>query len=388
MWSSQLDLRTLHTEHALLLGIFTLLMVINALAHRGERGTRAFPIYTFAAFLGAVGILLHGSIPEILSVSLSCALFSAAYLFLHVALARFFHRYPPFCGLQVVLVSIATAVSLPLPWLAPHLRLAAFSLALALQLAITLACLVPEIVASAASIQWATGLMAATLALLSLTNLFRASTLLVRGASASFLNGSHQLALTMLLTSVLQCTAIIAFVWMTAARLHEELHTEATTDPLTRLLNRRALNSWAEREITSSRSNGWPLSAILVDLDHFKQINDACGHLGGDAVLCAVATLLAASIRPGDQIGRLGGDEFVILLPRTPEEIALGIGDRLRQRLDELRVPHNAQELAVHASFGVAELGGLGLTWEQLLQRCDTAMYTAKSLGGNQALLR
>lgn len=389
MWTSLLDLHTMHVEHAVLLAAFTVLTVVNSFAHHGERGTRWFPIYTFAAFIGAVLIALRGSIPDPLSIVGGCILFPVAYFFLHLSLTEFFGRSFAFWRLQILCIALSAASLLQWGWVHPNtsLRLAIYSACLAVQLGLSTAFVARQFASSPGSLRWAAGMMAGILALISANNLLRTVILLFQGAPANYLRGGRELTFTMLLTSVLQGAATIAFVWMTAARLHEELRLEASTDPLTRLLNRRALAAWAEQEIAISRQNGWPLSAILIDLDEFKSINDAWGHLCGDTVLLSVANLLASSVRPRDQIGRLGGDEFVVLLPRTPEEVALAVGQRLQQSLGALKILHQSRTLAVSASLGVAELGGLGLTWEQLIQRCDVALYRAKALGGNRALV-
>lgn len=137
------------------------------------------------------------------------------------------------------------------------------------------------------------------------------------GAPDNYLEGGIGLSWTLLATSVLQGAVTIAFVWMTAAGLRREVEVQALTDPLTGLLNRRAIEVTAEREIMLDSLRRQVLSAILIDLDGFKQNNDSFGHHSGDIVLIAVATCLKQRMRRQDHLAGLGGDEFVLLLPNT-----------------------------------------------------------------------
>ena len=389
MWQHPVDLFTIHVEHAVLLGTFTLLISINSLVHRGERGTRWFTLFTFTAFLGAVLICLRGNAPDSIAVLGSAILFSVSCLFMQLAFLEFYGDRLRHIRPHLLLVALSATVLLRWGLIQPHPapRIALYSACLLAQLTLSTLFLARKLRGASVSIGWATGVMVGILVLLCANLVTRIVSLAFYGAPADPLQGSYLLNVTMLFISALQGTAAIAFVWMTAARLHDELRLEATTDPLTRLLNRRALGQWAEREIAISRENGWPLSAILIDLDEFKGINDSWGHHCGDTVLLGVADQLTACLRPGDQLGRLGGDEFVILLPRTPEEVALSLGECLRERLQTLSFAHQPAARGVRASFGIAELGGLGLTWEQLIQRCDVALYNAKALGGNCVLV-
>jgi len=130
------------------------------------------------------------------------------------------------------------------------------------------------------------------------------------------------------------------------------------------------------------------LSAILIDLDGFKQINDSFGHHSGDIVLIAVATCLKQKMRRQDHLARLGGDEFVLLLPNTAWEEASVVAERLRSCLEEtqpLAEVHGAAK--IRASFGVAELRSKEHGWDQLIMSCDRALYAVKELGGNQVLV-
>lgn len=168
------------------------------------------------------------------------------------------------------------------------------------------------------------------------------------------------------------------------ASLVEESRLMATTDSLTGLLNRRALLDRVSQELRRAARYRDSLSVILLDIDHFKHINDERGHASGDAVLASVARLLATAVRNCDIIARWGGEEFVIALPSTSINGARDLAERLRKTLEnEVILDTDGDRVPVTASFGVAALAKDD-SMEQLVDRADRAMYTAKSAGRNR----
>jgi diguanylate cyclase (GGDEF)-like protein len=177
-------------------------------------------------------------------------------------------------------------------------------------------------------------------------------------------------------------------IWITGARQRMLLQSQAHTDALTGVLNRRALEVAAEREISRSRRGKQPLAVMMCDLDDFKQANDALGHNYGDKLLRAAAEALRATLRREDLIARLGGDEFVIILPDTNREMALEVAERLRREVERLHVVEQGRHMELFASFGVALLDSdTDDTWKSLLERADAALYAAKHIGGNHIVM-
>jgi diguanylate cyclase (GGDEF)-like protein len=172
------------------------------------------------------------------------------------------------------------------------------------------------------------------------------------------------------------------------SRLLRALNESAHRDDLTGLYNRREFNSRLKDEISRHNRYGQPLSLILFDLDHFKQVNDRYGHLSGDQVLVNVGQLLASRLRAIDCPVRFGGDEFAVILPETHPEGARVVAERLRAAIasSPVVVEGNGKvsaSIPVTASIGVAGLPGEGGSAEDLVRMADQALYAAKERGRN-----
>ena len=155
----------------------------------------------------------------------------------------------------------------------------------------------------------------------------------------------------------------------------------AATDPLTRLPNARSVQEALIRMVAQSTRTGAPLSALVLDLDHFKALNDRHGHQAGDEVLESLGTALRHGVRAGDFAGRWGGEEFVILLPGTDHEGALRAAETMRASVDGLAVPGVIAHIT--ASLGVATLPDHALDGPSLIRAADRALYRAKAAGRN-----
>jgi len=155
----------------------------------------------------------------------------------------------------------------------------------------------------------------------------------------------------------------------------------AATDGLTGLPNARSLRESLVRMVAQAARSELPLSAVLCDLDHFKQINDVYGHEKGDQALAAASAALRAALRESDLAGRYGGEEFLILLPDTPLDGAVVLAEKLRDEVALVAVP--GVDRAITASFGVASFPADTPDGDMLIRMADRALYAAKSLGRN-----
>ena len=158
----------------------------------------------------------------------------------------------------------------------------------------------------------------------------------------------------------------------------------AATDPLTGLPNARSVQEALIRMVAQSTRGGSPLSAIVLDLDHFKALNDRHGHQAGDDVLESVGAALRRGVRTSDFAGRWGGEEFVVLLPDTDHAGALQLAETLRATLDGLRTP--AVTAHITASLGVATLPDHAADGPALIRAADRALYAAKTAGRNRVM--
>ncbi len=156
------------------------------------------------------------------------------------------------------------------------------------------------------------------------------------------------------------------------------------TDPLTGVANRRKLMERGEVEILRVQRFKQPLTVIMLDLDHFKRINDTFGHTVGDRVLHQSAQACVAALRDIDLVARTGGEEFAVLLPQTPLPRALEVAERLRLAIESVRIDVMEEHVPVSASLGVTELAEADTSFEQLLTRADRALYRSKTDGRNR----
>jgi len=166
-----------------------------------------------------------------------------------------------------------------------------------------------------------------------------------------------------------------------AKKYAEEL---AQKDELTGLKNRRAFFEQGHRIFEQSKRFGHPVSVIMMDIDHFKMINDTYGHSVGDKVLHAVAEPLQRLVREIDVVARMGGEEFAFALPETGLEDAANLAERLRSEIEELVVTNDGHQIKITASFGVVTCKDGNENIDALLTDADDALYVAKNNGRNQ----
>ena len=178
--------------------------------------------------------------------------------------------------------------------------------------------------------------------------------------------------------------SLVVICWMVvrvqsqSLRLREALSNLARTDPLTGLVNRRGFDEALAREHSRYRRGGQPMALLLVDIDHFKLVNDSWGHQAGDVTLRRLGALLAVAFRPMDVVGRIGGEEFGVLMPDCTPELAMV---RARELCDTVRTVTRAWEHPITVSVGVATHPEAAASPADLLAAADAALYAAKAAG-------
>ncbi|GEO84729.1 MULTISPECIES: GGDEF domain-containing protein [Alphaproteobacteria] len=169
--------------------------------------------------------------------------------------------------------------------------------------------------------------------------------------------------------------------------LQEALREQSIHDSLTGLYNRYHLEDFLDRELTAAGRAGGSVSVVMMDVDHFKAVNDHYGHLAGDEVLRAFGDVMKQHVRGSDMCCRFGGEEFLLVLPGSSQDVAAQRAEGLRRALAATRVVYNGEPISVTASFGVATFPRDGATLDQLVAAADGALYTAKATGRDRVCI-
>ena len=198
-----------------------------------------------------------------------------------------------------------------------------------------------------------------------------------------FVNASHEFAKNLLIVLSERVRSHNHYLTEAFGHLRQFKRT-ATTDALTGLRNRHAMEETFPREIKRCESNGSPVSLIMIDVDQFKPFNDKFGHVAGDRALAAVGHVLSNHFRPRDLLVRYGGDEFAVLLPGVDEQEAVTIAERVRRAVSgSTRLSDDSLiRIPVNVSMGIATLAE-GSNFDTLLRTADAALYRAKAAGRN-----
>lgn len=189
---------------------------------------------------------------------------------------------------------------------------------------------------------------------------------------------------TFFLGSIIQLSLSFGFVLMLNYRLAGELQHLAARDFLTGAFNRRSLEQEAVQLLARSSRKNDVLAAMMVDVDHFKSINDRYGHAAGDKMLRHLTGIAQGTIRSGDYFSRYGGEEFCILLPSIDSEQALAVAERLRKRYEETPMRYGEESIRSTISIGIADSRHTGYSLTELLSSADKALYRAKQMGRNR----
>lgn len=174
-----------------------------------------------------------------------------------------------------------------------------------------------------------------------------------------------------------------------ALKKHQEtmkMEQLATTDSLTGILNRRFFLQQVNKELERSQRYGNPFSLLIVDIDHFKKVNDTYGHSAGDAVIIDVTKVIQKALRKVDILGRYGGEEFIIFLPETNYQNAIHVGERIRKTIEKTQTIYENKKIMCTISLGISNFHPNDKTFDDVFKRADTALYQAKNEGRNRVI--
>lgn len=340
-----------------------------------------------ALLVNAIGhllIMLRGLIPDVLSIVVGNLMLSSVFVGLIAAVYQFQGRpvrwplllAPPALVLVFVSVFIDNFPA----------RVSFVGLAIGLQAVWALLAALSQRNVTVGRGQW---LLVAGLALEALVLGGRAVVALSTHSDAtSILQSSALQTLTFLATFSVVLVSSVGFVFMSRDRADENNRVLAALDPLTGVANRRSLIAALDRDVARAQRMREPMALMMVDIDHFKDVNDQYGHPAGDRVLCSVVNVLRQRVRAQDLVGRYGGEEFMVLLPDTGLVGAEQLARELCKAVEESRCPADGVPgpgIAVTVSIGV--FGGRlesGDSWDMLIAAADRALYQAKNNGRNR----
>ena len=342
----------------------------------------------FAAGAVSASLLLASGMPW-LSVLGADATLLFAFMLLHIAVLRLVKQGPvPFWHGGLLLgIQVLVDISHQMGFSAGRLRIISIGLVIAIQAATT------------AVVLWRFSLRRVRapalfsivlLACFAAFNLFRSGAEIFDNRNRLLHRDLEAAAFCLFIAVALGLA--FGFFWMTTAVLTRELEHMASTDPLTRLYNRRVFLKWCEKELLRTQRTRVPFSVLLLDLDHFKRVNDSFGHQAGDEVLCAAVEKMQDSVRGIDVLCRWGGEEFAVLLPNAPSEATRIVAERIRENIEKVSVAAGRGEIQRKAfdltvSIGTATYRDVDDGIAAMLHRADQALYAAKEAGRNRVLV-
>ncbi|GKS76377.1 GGDEF domain-containing protein [Acidovorax sp. SUPP950] len=329
--------------------------------------------------LAYVLLALRGRVPDMLSIVAANGLLSSVFACLLAAVCQF-HRRPLPWGRLIgpVVLTLALFVAFLQDY---EMRLMLAGVVFPAQLALVLWTL------------WRYPSPGRGAGLVALGIVLQMSVLVVRAVAAAtgampltgLLQGGWLQHATFLSTFIAVQASSFGFIFMARDRADDTNRRMAARDPLTGVANRRAAIAALDRDIARAIRTREPLSLMMVDIDHFKRINDGLGHLVGDQVLCRVVDAMGERLRAQDMIGRYGGEEFLVVLPDTPLHGARQLAIQLCRAIEQTRFDLGGHTVPVTLSIGV--FGGRieeGDSWDMLIAAADRAMYEAKRSGRNR----
>jgi diguanylate cyclase (GGDEF)-like protein len=346
--------------------------------HRRYPPARDWALGAVAISAGMLLVGLRGVVPDLFSIVLANALVLGGTLQITKGLFIACERRPPWtAGLAVYAAAICGVVWFTYVERSFLARVLIFNVTFGCIEAATLVALLSDNHGPTR----ATRLMIAVGAALALIGV------VTRSASNVVKMSDPVLAFSILVTLIIIEGLMLSAgcVLLTSHWLQAKLETIAQRDPLTGLLNRRAFKDVCDPLWARSIRYNQPLTVLMLDIDHFKQINDRLGHAAGDTVLREVADLLIRKLRAGDMVCRYGGEEFAVILPNTSETQALALAERLRSDVATLNLSGAVQQ-PFTISIGLAQRTSGIEHWEDVLGFADQALYQAKQAGRNQSV--
>jgi diguanylate cyclase (GGDEF)-like protein len=379
----QLDLRTLFIVLMILYACLGFVCLFLPYRTPGSHAVTNWGYGLLALAAGTGALALRGAVPDFISIDLANALILLAFQFVLRSVRQGREAESSVFGWGVI--GAAVLLLWYFTYLLPdtRARIVVSSAAMALLVVQPVAALIAAVPREGRRARIFT---AVCLLGVGVVTLARAVWTIKWGSTADMLAPDLFQFASILLFAVFTVLATLGVVWIEIEQLRADLARLAMIDPLTAILNRRAFMLEYERELSRCVREKTGLALAIVDLDHFKDVNDTYGHLVGDQVLRRVADTLRSSLRGHDVIGRYGGEEFALLMPGADISAAMAGTERARVAVSERPIQAGTLSITVTVSAGVAAYGETGSDWESLLRSADTALYEAKRRGRNRVV--
>jgi len=371
MW---IDNRTLFTCQTLLTGVYTIAFLGMRRMYRHLPGTGSFALGFFSGLLGFALILVRGRVPNLVSIVVVHFLLLSAFVLFYRGILLFF-RSPR--TTRVPWTSVAVAVVLLTYFSTADDRIVSRIVIISLVLFFIQSFIVVELFRQAGQ-RSILNLFAVLMAAYTLFGAGRSIATLLHGPPYDLVSHFQTPALVVNLLFI--CVMGIFFMLMLSSELVAIVEAQSLYDHVTGALNRRGIDQRLALELVRAERNGYQLAIALIDVDHFKQINDTAGHAAGDAALRRVVEVITSRLRSYDFFGRYGGDEFLLVLPQTSCDDALRVAKRMEHAVSNLTVPKCA--IPITLSIGLTFASPCE-TAVSLLARADMALYNAKRAGRN-----
>jgi diguanylate cyclase (GGDEF)-like protein len=373
---SSVDVGTLLGCQIVLTLVYAIVFCCMKYIYPHLRGAGSVALAFLAATIANVLLLLSGSISAFLSVVVAHCLLLSAFVLFYSGVLHFF-RSPRRIRYAWGLTLVASALIVYL--VLSHNHTTALTYVIAISFFLVRGVIAVEIARQAADRVFLK-IFASLMAAYAVFALNRVLFLLVLGAPPTPAQRDFLQTVSVLLSVSFAFLIGLSFLLMLCGELLTLVKDESERDLLCGVLNRRGIEQKLEYELKRASRSGQNLSIALIDIDHFKTINDHAGHAAGDTALRDVVSSISGRLRAHDLLGRFGGDEFLLIFPRTSCSDALIVSSRIEQSVRELSIPHAGLPLTI--SIGLTQAAS-GEVAGPFLARADKALYTAKNAGRN-----
>lgn len=371
-----IDNKTLFACQTILTAIFTVAFLCMRRMYRHLPGTGSFALGFFCGFVGLVLTIFRSSVPDFVSVVVLHFFMFAAFVLFYRGILLFF-RSPRTTRPLWIVVAFAALLLTYFTTVDDQIVFRIVIISLVLLLARSL--IAVELFSQAGQ-RSSLNIFASLMAIYAVFGAGRVIATFFHGPPYDYMETSRFQTVPLIVNLIFICIMGLFFLLMLSSELVAIVEAQSLHDHVSGALNRRGIDQRLTLELVRAERDGDRLAIALIDIDHFKQINDGAGHAAGDAALKQVARAISARLRPYDFFGRYGGDEFLLVLPQTSPDDAQRVAERMEQAVRGLTVSRLALPitLSIGLTFAIP-----GETAVSILARADMALYNAKGSGRN-----